>query len=445
MKVGRAAYVSVLSISLAATAVCGRAWAFDEAAAAAERLLGRADEAQAVQSLLLFRRQASAQGVLTGSLADSTALAGVPAAAMLEADRALANVIDPERDLRTCDRFAVRWEQEFTIDNQPVGVARVLTIELYTARKGTVALSRFRSITATAESFYLADGRLAGPPPIGEPLERMQVTSGFGLRPDPLDQPERVAPVVAPPKPQPAPPAAAPQRTVEDRKEIAHAYAGFIGVGQLGSASDVGGRNRELDRVMAERRVRAREQAAREKAEKEAAEAAAAEKAAQPSPPPAQPAKPVLLYMHEGLDLLANIGTPIHAAADGIVTLARPDRGYGNAVHIAHADGLSTIYAHLSRFAPGVVAGSRVMRGEVIGFVGSTGRSTGAHLHFEVLVHGHPVNPATMFQAPRLAAFDLARFKRQVAFERQERAQELAHADGAPAAAVAAIASLAGN
>jgi hypothetical protein len=131
-----------------------------------------------------------------------------------------------------------------------------------------------------------------------------------------------------------------PERSLADIKEIAHAYAGFSSDrSQLGSARDSGAgydmkrRDAEIDRIMAERRVRAREEDQRFKAEKKALD----KEASTPLPPPTEAAKPVLLYMHEGLDFLANLGTPVHAAADGFVTLARLDRGYGNAIHIEHA------------------------------------------------------------------------------------------------------------
>jgi hypothetical protein len=125
--------------------------------------------------------------------------------------------------------------------------------------------------------------------------------------------------------------------------------------------------------------------------------------------------------MHEGIDLLGKVGTPIHAAADGLVILARPDRGYGNAIHIEQARGLETIYGHLQRFAPGIEAGTLVNRGDLIGFVGSTGRSTGAHLHFELLVDGKPVNPLPFAKDVLLDAFDLARFKKLLAAEKAQR------------------------
>lgn len=94
---------------------------------------------------------------------------------------------------------------------------------------------------------------------------------------------------------------------------------------------------------------------------------------------------------HTGIDLGAPAGTPIHAAADGIVVSAGPLGGYGNATVIDHGQALATLYAHQSLVI--VKAGDRIARGEVIGFVGCTGICTGPHLHFEVRVTGTPVNP----------------------------------------------------
>ena len=95
--------------------------------------------------------------------------------------------------------------------------------------------------------------------------------------------------------------------------------------------------------------------------------------------------------MHKGIDLAAPTGTPVYATADGIVGLARWGRGYGLYIKIDHGAELETRYAHLSRLA--VAAGDRVEKGEVIGYVGSTGWSTGPHLHYEVRVDGVAVNP----------------------------------------------------
>ncbi|HEC08513.1 MAG TPA: M23 family metallopeptidase [Acidimicrobiales bacterium] len=96
--------------------------------------------------------------------------------------------------------------------------------------------------------------------------------------------------------------------------------------------------------------------------------------------------------MHKGVDIGAPAGTPIAAAADGVVTWAGERGGYGQLVVIDHGGGVETRYAHQSRLD--VVPGQRVAAGEMIGAVGSTGRSTGPHLHFEVRVDGEAVDPA---------------------------------------------------
>jgi murein DD-endopeptidase MepM/ murein hydrolase activator NlpD len=95
--------------------------------------------------------------------------------------------------------------------------------------------------------------------------------------------------------------------------------------------------------------------------------------------------------MHTGIDFGASAGTPIQAAADGVVVSAGPLGGYGNATVIDHGNGLATLYGHQSSIA--VSPGQRVSRGQVIGYVGCTGLCTGPHLHFEVRVRGTPVDP----------------------------------------------------
>jgi len=95
---------------------------------------------------------------------------------------------------------------------------------------------------------------------------------------------------------------------------------------------------------------------------------------------------------HEGIDFAAPQGTPIHAVAAGIVTWAGPRGGFGNMVQIDHGNGYATRYGHAYKVL--VHVGETVQRGDVIGLVGNTGRSTGPHVHFEVLKDGHEVNPA---------------------------------------------------
>ncbi len=94
---------------------------------------------------------------------------------------------------------------------------------------------------------------------------------------------------------------------------------------------------------------------------------------------------------HKGLDISNRIGTPIVAPADGTVILSRPDGAYGNSVEINHGGGIITKYAHMQRAT--VKEGDWVKRGQVLGHIGMTGRTTGPHLHYEVRVNGVPVNP----------------------------------------------------
>jgi murein DD-endopeptidase MepM/ murein hydrolase activator NlpD len=97
---------------------------------------------------------------------------------------------------------------------------------------------------------------------------------------------------------------------------------------------------------------------------------------------------------HNGIDFEGKTGDPIYAAADGVINHRGWYYNYGRTVKISHADNFETLYAHMSRFATGIGPGSRVHKGDVIGYVGSTGRSTGAHLHFSTIVDGQFVDPA---------------------------------------------------
>ena len=95
--------------------------------------------------------------------------------------------------------------------------------------------------------------------------------------------------------------------------------------------------------------------------------------------------------MHQGIDIPGPIGTPIYATADGVVRRAQWANGYGNLVEISHGNGLETRYGHLSKLI--AQPNERVRRGQLIGLMGSTGRSTGSHLHYEVRIAGSAVNP----------------------------------------------------
>jgi hypothetical protein len=96
---------------------------------------------------------------------------------------------------------------------------------------------------------------------------------------------------------------------------------------------------------------------------------------------------------HSGVDLMAPYGSPIRAAAGGTVVYAGWYYAYGQIVDIQHADGVLTRYAHMSAFAPGVARGTPVSAGQVIGQIGTSGNAHGAHVHFEVRIDGHPVDP----------------------------------------------------
>jgi murein DD-endopeptidase MepM/ murein hydrolase activator NlpD len=416
---GAAALLTCASVSAGHAAVSD--WA--DPVTTEERLLGSADEAARHKELLTFRRQIGDGGVVTGSLADSMVVAGVPASTSLAALRALENVIDLDRDIHNGDYFYVRHEETFTSAGDRVGVGRVLWLEVNTKAKGTIAIHRFQpkgGDKGETGQFWLPNGQAAAPPAFRTPLDIMKLTSGFGLRADPLDHPSSgtMPAVVEVPVPQAAP--AAPRELTPSPQEVRavnRAYAGFD-VGSLGSAArDAMGGGSDVDRIMARRRIRAQEAKEREREQAEAA-AAAAEKAktAPKVEAKAEPPKMQKLFMHEGLDLLANIGTPIHATADGVVLNFGPAGGYGNWVRLGHAGKITTVYGHLSRFAPGLKVGEPVLRGELIGFVGNTGRSTGAHLHYEIEINGRPVDPATWPATRRaqLAGADLALFKKQI-------------------------------
>ena len=98
--------------------------------------------------------------------------------------------------------------------------------------------------------------------------------------------------------------------------------------------------------------------------------------------------------MHSGVDFGARYGSPVYAATDGSVAYAGRKGGYGNFIKVNHSGGLASGYAHLSRYA--VSPGQRVRRGQIIGYVGSTGFSTGPHLHYELYRGGRPINPLSV-------------------------------------------------
>lgn len=370
-----------------------------EARALVERLLGSDREEAQMRSYLLFTRQFRASGIVARSLAASTAAAGVPPAAMLEALRAFGATIDVERDPRDGDRFYVRYERTFTAEGHPVGIGRVLWAELRLATKGTVAIHRFRA-SGGADSFWLANGQSTAPPAIRLPVDHMVVSSAFGMRADPMDQPSaRIAVIgsgtagsraTAPRPVPPLPPALKSGKvgTADLLDDGASRSVVSTGLSEFNKATPLG-----ISLGLSPNGT---------------ARGA-------PSARATTPARP--LAMHEGVDLAAPPGTPVFAAGDGTVKGAAPNGGYGNWILIEQDGGkLSTVYGHLSAFAPGIEPGTRVMQGELIGFVGNTGRSTGPHLHFELRSDGRPVNPMNYPATKRaqLAGADLERFRDQM-------------------------------
>jgi murein DD-endopeptidase MepM/ murein hydrolase activator NlpD len=375
------------------------------------RLLGSdRDDAQFL-SYLPFTRAIAASGVVRGSLGASTANAGVPAAAMIEALDAFAAAIDSERDVRDGDRFYVRYEQTFTAEGNPVGVGKVLWAELRTEARGTIAIHRFRPLKATADSFWLSTGRAATSAGIKLPLDSITVSSGFGMRADPFDQPFRgrfgvplnlpvkMAKAKGGPPPLPSPLSSSPFTNPAFSVNMPTSAGLAAGLVVPGSAYSVYSVYKGFG---------------------------------QHAP---------AMFMHEGVDLAADIGTPIHAAGDGIVRGAELKGGYGNWIEIEHDEQqaaappgkpdarpakISTVYGHLSAFAKGIAPGVRVKQGDVIGFVGSTGRSTGPHLHFEILQNGHPTNPmiSQTLRPEQLKGGELERFKKVIARDLSQRQSE---------------------
>ena len=131
--------------------------------------------------------------------------------------------------------------------------------------------------------------------------------------------------------------------------------------------------------------------------------------------------------MHTGVDWAAPTGTPIMAAGDGVVEKIGTRAGYGRSITMKHLHGYETTYNHMSGYAKGLKAGDKVTQGQVIGFVGSTGLSTGPHLHFEVLVNDRFVDPLKIrvprgreLQGAALVAFEQERQRIDELLERDD-------------------------
>lgn len=366
-----------------------------------DSLLGSGSDDVRMRDLMPFVREIAVDGVVAGSFADSVVAAGVPAPAMLDFMDALTSALDIAKDVRDGSQFHVRYRQEFTAAGAPIDVGRVLWAEVRT-NKGVVAIHRFRG-RDNSERFWLSSGLAVTPPSIRLPLETVSISSGFGLRADPFDQPP------------PAPTAGSSRAMGGSARPAEKLLPGLPTGGALdvprASQSPLGA-SQGLSSYGGPRAANA--------------PFGGPQFGSFAPPPPARPARS--LFMHEGVDLVAPAGTPVHAAADGVVIGAAPNGRYGNWVRIEHGGKLATVYGHMAGFAPGIEAGVTVLRGDVIGFVGSTGRSTGAHLHFELLSDGKPVNPIIHPETKRaqLRGAEFDRFRKQVSQSVAERDREAA-------------------
>ena len=120
--------------------------------------------------------------------------------------------------------------------------------------------------------------------------------------------------------------------------------------------------------------------------------------------------------MHRGVDFAASKGTPIKAAGFGVITAIGKNGGYGNYIELKHSSVYKTVYAHLSKFPKGLAKNKKVRQGQTIGYVGSTGRSTGPHLHFEILKFGARINPmnVSLPTGKKLKKEELADFRNKI-------------------------------
>jgi murein DD-endopeptidase MepM/ murein hydrolase activator NlpD len=150
---------------------------------------------------------------------------------------------------------------------------------------------------------------------------------------------------------------------------------------------------------------------------------------------------PILGYvkMHTGVDWATAYGTPIFASGNGVVEVAGWEGGYGKYVKLKHNNGYETAYGHMSAFAKGLEIGKRVRQGQVIGFVGSTGQSTGAHVHYEILVNGRFVDPMRIklprgrsLEGPMMTSFEKERDRLDAMMSNRNGTARISDATGAP-------------
>jgi murein DD-endopeptidase MepM/ murein hydrolase activator NlpD len=351
-----------------------------------------------------YSRALGVNGVVKGGFAASLSAAGVPTAAALEAEKAFGTEIDIGRDVRDGDRFYVRYEQNFTLDGRPFGDGRVVWAEIRTSKRGVLAVHRFRPVGAEHDLLWLLSGQGTGPAPLKMPLEHISITSGFGMRADPFDQPAGrflpMGPVAAK-----APGAGAPGVIAPSPLGGGLARPNSLPNSLGASAANVNAPT-SLGLSMGLAPVQTR--------------FTGFGRSASPSIGRGQ------TFMHTGVDLMASPGTPIEAAGDGVVVGAAPNGRYGNWIQVDHSGDLATVYGHLSAFAPGIKPGVKVKQGDIIGFTGNTGHTTGPHLHFEILTNGRPGNPISnpAIRHAQLRGADMDHFRKVVAEDVAERARE---------------------
>lgn len=322
-----------------------------------EPVLGGQVEVAAAIDDRFIHREVTLSGLVEESFEASLMRAGSPAGLSVELKDALSSALgaDAEQALEDGDKFYVRYEQTVAPDGREIGAGRIVSAEFMTAAKGRIAFYRFRPARG-AEQLWLASGESLAPPAVRLPLETVSVSSPFGVRADPFEQPRHGL--------------GAPSQlgTVGATINTATARGIALGLAPGPGRTDNAGKGGTT------------------------------------------------FLMHNGIDLVAPPGTPVLAASAGTIVGAAPNAGYGNWIRIQHADGVDTVYGHLSAFADGISAGETVRQGQVIGFVGSTGRSTGPHLHFEVISKGRVVDPLKFPAAKRarLAGADLESFRKLV-------------------------------
>jgi murein DD-endopeptidase MepM/ murein hydrolase activator NlpD len=388
--------------SIAALGVVAAACPAFAASPDEERLLGCGCEQVQLQSYLPFTRSIGVGGAVKGSLTESAAASGVPAEAMLEVMTALATAIDLDRDVHDGDRFYVRYDQTFTSAGTPIETTHVRWAEIKTAAKGTLAFHRFRPAGAKQDSLWLANGTGTAASELDMPLKSISVTSGFGVRVDPIDQPWSRSNVAMGPL---GPAALATNRLQPSALGSAAALAPsplLTSAGSMNTTVSYASPYASLAALKAQRTTSTYRGFGG--------------------------GGGGVMAMHEGVDLVAAIGTPVYAAGDGIVVGARPNGRYGNWIDIEHAGPkLATVYGHLSAYAPGIAPDVEVKRGDLIGFSGSTGRVTGPHLHFEIRVDGRPQNPIghPMLKHGQLRGPDLVKFRKVIADDLAERDREM--------------------